>query len=108
MLSGLTYSPEKSVKRIKMSDMKCPFCQQELEIWHANGVRMRACPDLTCKGYYMSATKDTWQELIRTRKALNIAVDALNVISQITKQIDVRVTANIAIETVKALEQKGE
>ena len=56
-----------------MGGMKCPFCQQELEIWHTNRVRMYACPDLTCKGYYMSATKDMWQELIRTRKALDEA-----------------------------------
>ena len=48
-----------------MSNIKCPFCQQELDIWHTNRVRMYACPDLTCKGYYMSATKDMWQELIK-------------------------------------------
>ena len=55
-----------------MCAIKCPFCQKELEIWHTNRVRIYACPDLTCKGYYMSATKDMWQELIRTRKALEI------------------------------------
>lgn len=63
-----------------MSYMKCPFCQQELEIWHTNKVRMYACPDLTCKGYYMSATKDMWQELIRTRKALDCAINTLDTV----------------------------
>ena len=85
-----------------MSNIKCPFCQQELDIWHTNRVRMYACPDLTCKGYYMSATKDMWQELIklmedkdlsdkigkleaeldRTRKALEVTVDALKRIDE--------------------------
>lgn len=45
-------------------------------------------------------------ELDRTRKALEIAVDALGVISQITNQIDVCDTANDALNTITALEQK--
>ncbi len=45
-------------------------------------------------------------ELDRTRKASDVAKDALGVISQITDKIDVRVTANIALETITALEQK--
>lgn len=89
-----------------MSELKCPFCQQELEIWHTNRVRMYACPDLTCKGYYMSATKDMWQELIRTRKALNIAVDALETFAQIPQPI--AEVAKIKLYVIKAMEQKGE
>jgi uncharacterized Zn finger protein (UPF0148 family) len=46
------------------------------------------------------------EELIRTRKALDVAVDALDVISQITNQIDVLDTANDALNTITALEQK--
>ena len=51
--------------------MKCPFCQQELEKYYWNDLECYACPDLTCDGYYMTATKDMWQELDRTRKALD-------------------------------------
>lgn len=65
-----------------MSNIKCPFCQQELEKYYWGDLECYACPDLTCKGYYMTATKDMWQELIRTRKALEVTVDALKRIDE--------------------------
>ena len=40
-------------------------------------------------------------ELITTRKALDVAVDALDVISQITNQIDVCDVANDALNCLK-------
>lgn len=95
-----------------MSDtkLKCPFCQQELEIWHTNRIRMYACPDLTCKGYYMSATKDMWQELIRTRKALDVAVDEIKKIKVAAESVGIgffMTAAIVALEKIKtALEQK--
>lgn len=85
-----------------MCEMKCPFCQKELEIWHTNRVRMYACPDLTCKGYYMSATKDIWQELIRTRKALEIAKDTLHWYDDNYDSVVARNT----LDEITALEQK--
>lgn len=47
-----------------MSDMKCPFCQQELD-------KVYLIPEaLVCMNCHRLATKELWQELIRTRKAL--------------------------------------
>lgn len=54
-----------------MSDIKCPFCQQELEIGGVDGI-LRGCPKCRNLG-----TEMLWQELIRTRKALEIAWDGL-------------------------------
>lgn len=54
-----------------MSDMECPFCQQKLEIGGVDGI-LRGCPKCRNLG-----TEILWQELVRTRKALDIAVDAL-------------------------------
>lgn len=51
--------------------MKCPFCQQELEIGGVDGI-LRGCPKCRNLG-----TEMLWQELIHTRKALDVAVDAL-------------------------------
>lgn len=51
-----------------MSDMKCPFCQQELR-----PLAIGYCCDC---GY--CADKDLWDKVIRTRKALDVAVDALD------------------------------
>lgn len=51
-----------------MSDMKCPFCQQEL----------RPLAIGWCCDCGLCADKELWQRLIRTRKALEIAKDALN------------------------------
>ena len=55
----------------KMTNLKCPFCQQELEIGGVDGI-LRGCPKCRNLG-----TEMLWQELIRTRKALEIAVDKL-------------------------------
>lgn len=58
-------------KGCKMSDMKCPFCQQELEIGGVDGI-LRGCPKCRNLG-----TEMLWQELIRTHKALKLAKDTL-------------------------------
>lgn len=49
-----------------MSDMKCPFCQQEL---YYCGEDVYCCPN---HEEYMGS-EDLWQELIRARKALDVA-----------------------------------
>ena len=65
-----------------MSDiLKCPYCGGILEQSSIFNLNSYACTDLICKGYYMTATKDMWQELITTKKKLDIAVDALKVYS---------------------------
>ena len=62
-----------------MSDMKCPFCQQELEsvlqLAGAGGLVEEAY--LLCSKCNIRGERKLWQELIRTRKALDVAVDVL-------------------------------
>lgn len=66
-----------------MSDIKCPFCQQELEIGGVDGI-LRGCPKCRNLG-----TEMLWQELIRTRKALDVAKDALKRIAGTNKECDI-------------------
>lgn len=100
-----------------MSDMKCPFCQQELEIGGVDGI-LRGCPKCRNLG-----TEMLWQELIRTRKALDVAVDALksakarlelinnskfanlNNVLQIQSQCEI-LKIEKSLEQITALEQK--
>jgi hypothetical protein len=57
-----------------MSDMKCPFCQQELD----TGRYYVHCHNPECDiTVEMEGTEEMWEALIRTRKALDVAVDAL-------------------------------
>ena len=51
-----------------MSDMKCPFCGKE--IIKLNEVMYGCVCDDTLDKY---GTKELWQELITTRKALDVA-----------------------------------
>ena len=58
-----------------MSELKCPFCNSELD---TNMCGECGCPNEQCqKSVFMFGSEELWQELIRTRKALEIAVDAL-------------------------------
>lgn len=84
-----------------MSDMKCPFCKGKLKQVFIHDIQCWACPKLECKGYFMTATKDMWQELIRTRKALEIAWDAL-----IYDGTSASKAAIDKIKEITALEQK--
>ena len=92
-----------------MSDMKCPFCKGKLEQVFIHGIQCWACTKLECKGYFMTATKDMWQELIRTRKALGVAVDALREIHLPKQWCPVFAEQEIAkkaLDKITALEQK--
>lgn len=54
-----------------MSNMKCPICGEKIE-----HIEDGWC---NCKNRCLgSGSISLWQELIRTRKALELAVDALN------------------------------
>ena len=55
-----------------MADMKCPFCQQKLGIGSIDGKW------LVCFNCHITGNDKLWQELIRTRKALDIAINVLN------------------------------
>ena len=87
-----------------MSEMKCPFCQQELRKIHPTYV--------ICDNCRITGEDKLWQELIRTRKALDVAVDALKDIryiytgDQTTKPSAMFGRAAGALNKITALEQK--
>lgn len=55
-----------------MSDMKCPFCQQKL------GIGSIDRKWLVCFNCHITGDDKLWQELINTRKALDLAKDTLH------------------------------
>lgn len=83
-----------------MSDIKCPFCQQE--IYYADtidgGFEMLSC---YCKKDMFGNDK-LWQALIDTKKKLDIAVDALDAGKTLA---DVTGFKMLAAGLEKALEQ---
>lgn len=62
--------------------MKCPFCHQPIMCMDTQYVDKDStwyCPRCIAeKSLYAFGNKKLWQELITTRKALDVAVDALN------------------------------
>ena len=109
------------VKGITMSDMKCPICNKPMKQAtydydkkdNDDTLYMSIMPcDCLCN---FAASKAVWQELIRTRKALDVAVDALKMIgsgdiiehSVVGHEDDNKIfIANNALEQITALEQK--
>ena len=86
--------------------MKCPFCQQELD---RDLKGECGCINEQCqKSVFMFGSEELWQELIRTRKALEIAVDALKEIKdgKIPVSLGIYMDINDAIEQITTLEQK--
>jgi hypothetical protein len=81
-----------------MSELKCPFCQQELDTdrYYVH------CHNQHCNTTLeMEGTEELWEALIRTRKALDVAVDAL-------KDIDkTRLVANHKIGTQDKILNSG-
>ena len=91
-----------------MSDMKCPFCQQRL-LQEYN--RQRDAVIYHCTHCYFQGDGILWQELIRTRNALDIAVDVLTriTVSPETMMEPEKVVpqlADLALKQITALEQK--
>lgn len=82
-----------------MSDMKCPFCGKE--IIKLNEVMYGCVCDDTLDKY---GTKELWQELITTRKALDLAVCALNRINCEMRKETMPDFA-VFVDALKALEQ---
>jgi hypothetical protein len=94
--------------------MKCPFCNRNLHKGE-DGMYSHLDYMTECKGRLFDGSKELWQELIRTRKALDIAVDALkDNLSQanFTQMLDasrfhcIRTKCEFALAEIKALEQK--
>ena len=82
-----------------MSELKCPFCQQELRKIHPTYV--------ICDNCRITGDSELWQELIRTRKALDVAVDALKLLKEkayLTEYAQGVVAK--ALNKITALEQK--
>ena len=97
-------------RRITMSELKCPFCGEKLVKWIGYAdCRFWTCYNVLCEAGRFGHIADEciWQELIRTRKALDVAVDALNAVT--ATPLNSRVihdVANKALEQITALEQK--
>lgn len=90
-----------------MSDMKCPFCQQKL---HKDSDGYYTCYTDNCGcwangGNGASGSESLWLALIRTRKALYVAVDALKLIS-LRYLCEYSDKALDQIKQITALEQK--
>ena len=81
-----------------MSDMECPICGTILDKAFIND-KIRGCPKCRNMG-----NTELWQELIRTRKALEIAVDALDRMAIYDSIYDI--IARNAMKRIKELEQK--
>ena len=103
-----------------MSELKCPFCGKFLDAVVKNqNDWIYSCGNPSCeffddcdnyeKKHYL-ATPEFWQELIRTRKALDVAVDELNKIKVAAESVGIgffMTAAIFALEKIKtALEQK--
>ena len=84
----------------------CPFCNKKLEPIGTSG--QFQCGTWGCDASFnFIATRDVWEYIGRTRKALEIAVDALNAVT--ATPLNSRVihdVANKALEQITALEQK--
>ena len=96
-----------------MSNLICPFCQQEL---NQDSPQIIECRNDDCKkSYFMYGSKELWQELIRTRKALDVALCSLQDIAESdgdfitgsSTTLDAHEYAEMMLDKIKtALEQK--
>ena len=92
-----------------MSNMKCPFCQQELDYLAEDIYGGMCC--VNCEKHDLFGNEEMWQELIRTRKALDVAVDALKWIDETYNlgmgyEAAIMEKCELALEQITALEQK--
>ena len=98
-----TVNDKSVVEAQNKNKLKCPFCQQELNIDPCGEM---GCPNDKCKeSVFLIGSKELWQELITTRKALDKAVWWLNEIVKNHRYTPIS-TAEIALKEITALEQK--
>ena len=96
-----------------MTELKCPFCQQELRNCCAGVIYTCSKPD-SCPHKQCYGSKELWQELIRTRKALEMTdTDLAIIVTNLDKVFpDMRLvfetirSARKRIAEITALEQK--
>lgn len=90
-----------------MSDMKCPICGKDLVEIELGECWFLVCCNskCRCKGV---ASDTVWKHIERTRKALDVAVDALKQIKdgKIPVSLGIYMDINDALEQITALEQK--
>ena len=64
--------------------LKCPFCGAELqEFGGGDCLLLHYCDNINCNLYHIMGQYTLWQELIRTRKALNYAIGVLDNLTEI-------------------------
>ena len=96
-----------------MTGLKCPFCQQELDYLAEDIYGSRVCPNCHCLGWVLHGNDSMWEELERTKKKLDIAVDALKELRPTEKRHcclvpTVFTTQRIIDEALKQINQKDE
>lgn len=92
-----------------MNNLKCPFCGQELHHYEPLGLYMCKTCFVDCRlGQQDFGTKGLWQELIRTRKALEMALKELKQLKYGGKadRTYLKNKAGKALEQITALKQK--
>lgn len=94
-----------------MSELKCPFCNQKLEPIGTSG--QFQCGTWGCDASFnFIATRDVWEYIDRTRKALDVATDAIDEILYldsgkfIQEPAEMWKIAKSAKDKITALEQK--
>lgn len=89
-----------------MSDMKCPFCQQELD---TSKYYIR-CHNPHCNTTTeMEGTEEMWNALVQTYKALEIAIKYIKYMQKVNPFLNpvwFYRLATEALEQITALEQK--
>lgn len=101
--------------------MKCPNCNFELTLGNETVAdkQVAVCRNPECKYAGWHLPVELWQEIIRTRKALNAAINAMksasahNTVNCVIRgedpaKDDVGITINRALNKITALEQKDE
>lgn len=92
------------------NELKCPFCGQAIMCMDAQDADEHStwyCPRCIAeRNWYAFGNKTLWEALIRTRKALDVAVDALKSAQQyICSDKKSYQIIQTAIEQITALEQ---
>ena len=89
--------------------MKCPFCGEKLydddsdvQLFACYG---SSCENSICKKEY-AGTKELWQELITTRKALDVAIEGLKEIQDKGEYVNPIELAESYLDEITALKQK--
>lgn len=89
-------------------ELVCPFCNKKLEPIGTSG--QFQCGTWGCDASFnFIATRDVWEYIARTRKALDVAVDALNAGKTLADIAGFKMLVaglEKALEQITALEQK--